>query len=175
MKSWRLWFVGGAYLSVTLFLALADGLLMSPNWDAVGLWGLGGIATIHALLIRRDVFEVDVVRADRLNREAARRLVAKDPQEAIRLQIGRIDIPEATRYPDGGLVDMNNVPVSALCSATGIDETTAQRIVTTRGAIWGFKDLNDLSIQLDLPPQLFDAVSDRLVFLPILGSTEVER
>lgn len=90
----------------------------------------------------------------------------EDPQEAIRLQIGRVDVPEASRYPDGGLIDMNNVPVSALCSATGVDSDTAQRIVANSEAIWGFENLNDLLLQLDLPPQLFDAVSDRLIFLP---------
>jgi DNA uptake protein ComE-like DNA-binding protein len=101
-------------------------------------------------------------------------LADRDPQEAIRLQIGRVDVPEANRYPDGGLIDMNNVPVSALCSATGIDVETAQRIVTTREAIWGFKSLDDLSLQLDLAPQLFDAVSDRLIFLPLLRTAPAD-
>lgn len=168
LKVRRIWWVSGAYLLVTLFLGLADGLALSVNWDAVGLWTLGGLATVHALFLRKDVFEVDIIRSDRLKRQAARRLADADPQEAIRLQIGRVEIPEADRYPDGGLIDMNNVPASALCSATGIDDETARKILSTRKAIWGFRNLNDLSIQLDLAPQLFDAVSDRLIFLPVL-------
>jgi hypothetical protein len=171
LKRRPLWSVSATYLSITLFLALADGLFLSSNWDAVGLWAVGGLATVHALLMRRDVFEVDIVRSDRIKRQTARHLADTDPQEAIRLQIGRIDIPESNRYPDGGLIDMNNVPVPAMCSTTGIDEPTAQRIVATREAIWGFKNLNDLSIQLDLVPQLFDAVSDRLIFLPLMRSS----
>ena len=171
LKSARLWWISGFYLAALLSLAFTEGLTQAADWNTIAQWVLGGIATVHALLLRKDVFEVDVVRSDRLKRQEALRIVAGDPQEAIRLQIGRVDRPEADRFPDGGLIDMNNVPGTAMCVATGIETEIAQRIVETRTILWGFSSLADLCNQLDQIPQMFDPVSGRLIFLPMRASS----
>lgn len=170
LKSSRLWLTSAIYLAAIISLAFSAGLTNSNIWDTIALWVVGGTATIHAFLLRKDVFEVDVVRSDRIKRQEALRLASRDPQEAIRLQIGRVDIPEADRYPDGGLIDMNNVPASAMCAATGIESKVAQQIVTVRSLLWGFSNLPDLCNQLGIAPQIFDAVGSRLVFLPLLSA-----
>lgn len=170
LRDRRLWIASVLYLAALLGLALIGGFAGGLSWDWIAPFCLGGVATVHAFVLRKDVFEVDVVRSDKQKRRQALKLVAQDPQEAIRLSIGRVDIPEADRYPDGGLIDMNNIPSYAMRAATGIDEETADRIVSVRKELWGFESLGDLCMQLDLAPQAFDAVSERLVFLPLLGS-----
>lgn len=171
LRDRRLWIASAVYLAAFFGLAVTAGFLNGLFWDWIAPWCLGGVASVHAFALRKDVFEVDVVRSDKQKRRQALKLVAQDPQEAIRLLIGRVDIPEADRYPDGGLIDMNNIPPDAMHAATGIGEETAELIVSVRKELWGFESLGDLCMQLDLAPQAFDAVSERLVFLPMLGSS----
>lgn len=171
LRDRRLWIASAVYLAAFLGLAVTAGFANGLFWDWIAPLCLGGVATVHAFALRKDVFEVDVVRSDRQKRRQALKLVAQDPQEAVRLLIGRVDIPEANRYPDGGLIDMNNIPSDAMHAATGIDQETAERIVSVRKELWGFESLGDLCMQLDLAPQAFDAVSERLVFLPLLSSS----
>ena len=174
LKSGKLWVVAGAYLAVLLTLAFTEGLTGAAAWNTIAQWVVGGVATVHALSMRKAVFEVDVVRSDIRKRQEALRIVKHDPQEAIRLEIGRVDVPEAERYPDGGLIDMNNVSLEALQATVGLDAETAQRVVDTRSSLWGFTSVADVCNQLDLAPQRLDAVSNRLIFLPMLGSSRVE-
>lgn len=136
LKDRKLWLAAGAYLAVEFFLAYDSGITGGATWNAAALWTLGAIATLHAFIIRKDVFEVDIVRSDQVKRRYALRLVAQDPQEAVRLRIGRVDVPESDRYPDGGLIDMNNVPADALEAATGISAGNADQIVTVREELW---------------------------------------
>jgi hypothetical protein len=138
-------------------------------WSAIviGIGMLGGFA--ETLWLRRSVFVVDVVRTDRRLRRGAIELAKRDPQEALRLQIGRADIDERDRYPDGGVIDLNNLPPDTLCHVTGIDADTAARIASAREQVDGFKSLADLLVLLNLPPHLFDVVEGRLIFLPRFG------
>jgi len=130
-----------------------------------------GVATAHALAVRRDVaIEVDdndlhvAAAKERLRRRGeARKLAASDPALANELGIGRPDLPGP--FDDGGLVDVNHSPVAVLAELPGIDEPTARRIVTTRSELGGFTSLDDMSVTLDLPPHRLDAISDRLLFL----------
>lgn len=146
-------------------------------------WLVGGS---HALAIRRWVFDLprpahaepgDQSIADRQQaalatqseqeraRERARRIADDDPSRALALRIGRVDMPDRA-YPDGGLVDINNVPTDALVAATGLPPEVCARIVDTRTTIGSFQSVAELSITLDLAPHLLDGIADRLIFLP---------
>lgn len=89
----------------------------------------------HALAIRRWTFDIHSIGAvsrliDRqrealdmhserkVARAEARKIVDRDPDLARSLHIGRADLPDRT-FPDGGLVDVNSVPVNSLAEALG--------------------------------------------------------
>jgi len=167
LKSTCLWSISAAYLGIDLLIAYENGVHPNQTWNTIAQWALGAIVSAQAFYLRQSVFEVDVVRSDRQKRIEALRLVASDPQEAIRLQIGRADIPEGERYPDGGLIDLNNLDSAEMHKATGVDLETAKRIEEDRTRLHGFSSLNDLCNMVNIAPQLFDAVSDRVIFLPV--------
>ena len=143
------------------------------------LWLVG---TGHALAIRKWVFDqrppsrtrtlrerqaaaLEAHREQEAVRERAKRIVADDPQLAAELEIGRVD-KRARRFPDGGLVDVNNVDAAALAKATALPAATVDKIVEMRDEVGGFDSAADVVVTLDLPPTSLDAVEDRLVFLP---------
>src|SRR4051794_12867139 len=175
LRSRWLWVSTAAYVTTTVFFFAAvapdnyDGTVAS-DVGAYLILATAALGTLQALLVRHDVFEVDVIRSDRRRRRAARRLAQRDPEQAIRLQIGRTDIDERERYPDGGLIDLNNIPLAAVVASTGVDAATAQRIVDARAKIGGFESTDDLLNLLAIPPHLLDAVEERLIYLPIFGS-----
>lgn len=104
--------------------------------------------------------------SDRLEaRDRARQVVRASPNQAVELRIGRIDLTDRT-FPDGGLIDVNNVPVPALVAELTMLVPYADRLAQARAVTGGFDSVNDLSLTLDLPPDLLDMVDDRLVFLP---------
>ncbi len=148
-----------------------------------GQWLVGGS---HALAIRRWVFDLPPPAhaepghrsiADQQQaalatqnehqraRERARRIAEDNPSRALALRIGRVDMPDRA-YPDGGLVDINNVPADALVAATGLPPEICARIVSTRTTVGPVQSVAELSIALDLPPYLLDGIADRLIFLP---------
>ncbi|HEY6737371.1 MAG TPA: helix-hairpin-helix domain-containing protein [Actinopolymorphaceae bacterium] len=147
-----------------------------------GFVGLG-----HALVIRQWAFDLEPDDEDRpsellarqqaaleLERErararaAARALADEDPVQACLLRIGRIDLPERT-FPDGGLIDVNNVPAPALAKALDISFELAHRIVAARDRAGGFTSVDELSVLAELPPNLLYANTDQLIFLPRRG------
>ena len=128
-------------------------------------------ATIQSFLIRdqvvrgrssHDVVVESVVEARR-QREASRRILDRDPLLARELLIGRPDLDR--RFDDGGLVDVNHVPVEVLVTLPGIDRSLAETIVDVRDGIGGFTCVDDLSVTLHLQPQMLDAASARMVFV----------
>ncbi|MGY1439786.1 helix-hairpin-helix domain-containing protein [Streptomyces reniochalinae] len=98
-------------------------------------------------------------------REAARALAASDPRQALELRIGRVDLGDRP-FPDGGLVDVNNVPETALAEALHLPAPRAAEVARARGQLGGFSSVAELSVTTDLPPRHLDAVADRLIFLP---------
>jgi hypothetical protein len=150
---------------MVIFHAASSSALASDITAAV----VGGAATAVALVVRKRVFEVDAVIAARQQRKAALGIVAQDPAEAIRLRIGRADIPDDQRYPDGGLIDVNNIPSSVIGAFLGTDPETTMQLVDIRREIWGFDSLADLCGVLDISPKYFDPLDRRLVFLPYLA------
>ena len=163
-------------LGATLYLltAAAGG----QNWQAaLGttlMLIVAGLGTIDAFWVRQQLDPSPVIRlsgqesaiawatARMRLRDEARQLLEVNPRLADELHIGRPDLPH--RFDDGGLVDANRASAAALATAPGIDASLAERIVTTRGSIRGFESLEDLSIALDIPPQVLDSARDFLVF-----------
>lgn len=103
--------------------------------------------------------------AARERRSEARRVVANDPMLARDLKIGRPDLPR--EYDDGGLVDLNNAPSSALVSACGLTEEAAGRIVAQRQSLpGGFSSIQEalvFSEQSDVDSRV---LQERGVLLP---------
>ena len=63
--------------------------------------------------------------------------------QACQLRIGRVDLPERI-FPDGGLIDVNNVPAPALAKALDISFELAHRIVAARDRAGGFTSVDEL-------------------------------
>jgi hypothetical protein len=129
-----------------------------------------GVATAHAFALRPELMagltpqQVALAHANsRLRfRWMARRLFVADPALADELRIGRPDLPR--RFDDGGLVDVNHAPVSALSATPGISGELAEQISLVRDGIGGFDSLDDLSLTLGLAPQSLDRAAEFLVF-----------
>ncbi|GAB3421134.1 hypothetical protein GCM10027569_50160 [Flindersiella endophytica] len=100
---------------------------------------------------------------ERQARDFARNLAANDPQLAHQLRIGRVDIPHR-EFPDGGLIDVNNVPGEALAAATGLPSHIASQMAAAAQQADGFGSLPELCALTQLPPQTFDHLADRLYF-----------
>ncbi len=132
---------------------------------------LVALSTVQALMIRRSLFfenesddrSVAIARARIRRRQQALRIVAKDPTLARELRIGRPDRSPA--YDDGGLVDVNHVPVHVLCTIEGIGPELAAAIVDARESIRRFSSREDLEAALALDPYTLNGASDLLVFL----------
>jgi hypothetical protein len=101
-------------------------------------------------------------KAELERRREAREILSADPQLARQLCIGRPDLPR--RFKDGGLVDANHAPATALAMLPGIGASLANGIVTTRGSVGGFSDLTDMSMTLGVAPQTLDEAAEFLVF-----------
>lgn len=173
--------------SVPLYL-VAMVLVLGLDPDKGGsqevLFGLGmtanmGIGFIHAVGIRSWVFADVLVKPDLLRRrqaqavanlreqakarEAARRFAADQPVEARRLFIGRPDVP-GRQYPDGGLVDVNQVSAAVLAKHLSISTGCARRIIAVRDRVGGFSSYEDLLLLTDLDPRELDLVAELMLF-----------
>ena len=96
-------------------------------------------------------------------RKKALHIVQTDPQLARELRIGRPDLNP--RFDDGGLVDVNHVPVAILTRLSGVDEALARHIVDVRDGIGGFASVDDLSVTLGLDPHRLDIDAGRMLFI----------
>ncbi|MEU8266245.1 helix-hairpin-helix domain-containing protein [Sphaerisporangium sp. NPDC049002] len=163
---------------LTLVVAVVtDGPGPSPAWLVLaamlgsgGSW-LGG--TIQSLIIRKQVFDrsespndhaVAHAQHRRELRQQARDLVERDPALARELRIGRPDLPR--QYDDGGLVDMNHAPAEVIASLPGMTTELARRVVEARAGVGGFISAEDVSIAVDLPPQITADLVELTIYLP---------
>ena len=129
------------------------------------------VGTAHAFVIRGRVFpepsphdlEMAAAKARIQARDRSRQLLTANPTLAAELGIGRPDLNR--RFDDGGLVDVNHVPLGILSQVPGFDEAMALRIGTVREDIGGFTSIEDLSVTLGIPPQALDEAADHLVFV----------
>lgn len=149
-------------------------------WHALtgvgALVALACVATAHAFAVRRptgltaaltgmgprDPVTLGRSRVER--RDHARRIARDDPVLADELRIGR---PDLRRYfDDGGLVDLNHVPVGVLASIPDVGPALAAEIVTARDNLGAFDSVDDLCTLLDLSPRLVDRLRDIVICRP---------
>jgi hypothetical protein len=100
---------------------------------------------------------------DRMARRVdALRLAQDKPALARELRIGRPDL--ARDYDDGGLVDVNHVPGSALATFLGFTATEAAAVLAARDRLGRFSSADELCVYAELPPGRIDEVRDRMFF-----------
>ncbi|NKQ58096.1 helix-hairpin-helix domain-containing protein [Amycolatopsis sp. K13G38] len=100
--------------------------------------------------------------AARARRAEARKLAANDPLLARELRIGR---PDLTRdYDDGGLVDLNNAPASAIAEVCGVPGEVADAIVAARAGS-AFSNIDELFVLAEVPVEQWDRIRDRAVLI----------
>ena len=127
---------------------------------------------VHAFLLRRRVFAPPPMQpamaaalTARQRREEARAIAARDAALARELRIGR---PDLTRqFDDGGLVDVNHVPVRVLVDRLALSPAQAAQVVEARERLGGFAGPEELIAFTDLSPEAVDDLRAHLVFLAV--------
>jgi helix-hairpin-helix protein len=184
LRTVQMWLVAAFYTIVWLAVGPAGVLVQNPdvNEAVQGFSQLGLVvaATTHAFVLRERVFPtpgppaitgdpvVAAALAARQRREQARAITTRDPALARELRIGRPDLPR--QFDDGGLVDVNQVPVQVLVDRLGLSQAEAERVVETRDRLGRFTNPAELAVYAELPEATVEAVRDRLLFLG--GGTE---
>ena len=159
---------------VAAFVLIGSSTTDTQWQTTVGAWLMAGVAvgsTVQSFVIREQLVAgrpghdvvVGEARQSLRQRDASRRIVDHDPVLARELLIGRPDLPR--RFDDGGLVDVNHVPVDLLATLPGLDRAVAELIVDVRDGIGGFESLDDLSVTLHLPPHSLDGAAGRMIFI----------
>ena len=88
--------------------------------------------------------------------------VATNPALARDLKIGRPDLP--CEYDDGGLVDVNHVPVGVLSSALGLTPIEARDVLAARDKLGRFVSAEELCEYTQLSPDRVDELRDLMIF-----------
>jgi hypothetical protein len=171
----RMWAVTAAYTVV--WLAVIVGGFSDSDVGGI-VAGTGAIAlmaggTIHAFLLRGRVFTpapaaqpaIAAALAARRRREEARAIATGDVALARELRIGRPDLPR--QFDDGGLVDVNNVPVQVLVDRLDLSPAQAGEVVEARERLGGFAGPEELIGFSELSEATVNALRDRLLFLRV--------
>ena len=66
---------------------------------------------------------------------------------------------------DGGLIDVNTVPVEVIALLPGMTAAMAERVVPVRDARGPYGSAEELSVFADLPPAVTDLLAGYLLFL----------
>ncbi|GAA2497294.1 ComEA family DNA-binding protein [Streptomyces longisporus] len=106
---------------------------------------------------------VEAAMERRARRAEARCILERDPALARELGIGRPDLPR--RFDDGGLVDVNHVPLAVLLDLPGFTRELAERVIQVRNQQGLFTYLEELSVYAELPASLIDELAERFVLL----------
>ena len=169
MYLWTLALVAAGICIAVLAAALAPspGNHYQPIGALLGLAGLFSSIWVgwYAHAVPWSNVPLDEARAALRDRERARSIVAKNPTLADELKIGRPDL--AREFNDGGLVDVNHVPLSVLSALPGVTVEIADKIVTFRSDVGGFDSCADMEVVLQLSPYQLDQTRDRLLFRKI--------
>jgi hypothetical protein len=180
----RDWWVFTGYLAASSVLLGGVGETANSTSDVVGGYALAliGVASVHAFVAFHRLqdappglrgalpaaswqpnAEAVLAAGGRIQRrKEARELARADPELARELRIGRPDLPRD--YDDGGLIDVNHVPVSTLASAFELTQDEAEALATARSHLGRFSSPEELSIYSRLPPDRIDAVRDLMFF-----------
>lgn len=169
----RDWAIAAGYGAATVV-----GVIWAENTASIGAEAIIAImtgASIHAFytLSQLDRFGRTAARQDtaianavaaREHRMQARRILAADPILARDLRIGRPDRPRD--YDDGGLVDVNNAPASALTGTLGLTETEASQLIAAREGLGLLLNVDDLTVYASIDPRRVHTLHDLIVFGP---------
>lgn len=177
------WGVFAAYLAAVVVEFVLDSTIGYTNTGSAiagaGIAVLMGFAAVHAFISFRpatreftDAARFSSTSANQVAlasaqarmhlRKEARELVRSNPILARELRIGRPDVPR--QYDDGGLVDVNHVPVGILTSVLELTPQEATAIVEARTQIGRFSSPEELSAYAQLAPDRVDALRDLLWF-----------
>jgi DNA uptake protein ComE-like DNA-binding protein len=158
----------GTVLMIALLaaaLAPSPGQPYRPIGAVAGFAGLvvfGWIALYAAKMPIRDSV-ADRASYELHRRQAARNLLLTRPTLAVELGIGR---PELGRgYDDGGLIDVNHVPLSVFSALPGMNPGLPERVMSVRDKINGFDSYDDLLNFVGLSPETLEPWSDRFIFI----------
>jgi DNA uptake protein ComE-like DNA-binding protein len=169
----RDWAIAAGYGAATVV-----GVIWAANTASIGAEATIAIVTgasIHAFYTlshldrpgrtaaRQDTAIASAVAA-RDHRMQARRILAADPILARDLRIGRPDRPRD--YDDGGLVDVNHAPSSALTGTLGLTETEAAQLIAAREKLGLLLDVDDLTVYASIDPRRVHTLHDLIVFGP---------
>ena len=181
----RDWAVFAGYLAATVAIIIALGATKedtAPN-DAVGLFivALAGCAAAHAAVLfrpsrgvragaapgslstrQRNQAAVAAAKDKLERRKEARHLLATNPALARDLRIGRPDLPRD--YDDGGLVDVNHVPVGVFSSGLGLTPIEARDVVAARDKLGRFVSAEEVCEYTQLSPDRADELRDLMIF-----------
>jgi hypothetical protein len=180
----RDWAVAAAYFAVVaaLLVLAPSGGHKGGHTDLVGggLILLMGVAAVHALVAFRPQAGTlsagsvpalsapsnqDALAAARermQHRDQARKLARAKPDLARELRIGRPDLPR--EYDDGGLVDVNHVPIETIASSLGLLPQESAAVAAARTKLGRFASTEELSVYAQLPPDRLDEVRDLIWF-----------
>jgi DNA uptake protein ComE-like DNA-binding protein len=178
LRSWRLGAAATVYLAIAVVIcAWSQGPNASPP-DAALTIGFGVnmlLGTVHAAFVQRRLFRtapaaptdpaMAAAIARRQRRQQARQLLTDDPALAAELCIGRPDLPR--QFDDGGLIDVNRVPVPVLAWLPGVGPDHAQQIADARERGSGLSCVEDLIVYADMPAEAAESLRDLLVFRPL--------
>lgn len=182
LRSVLLWLAQPIYLALFVVGLVTAGSEDGTAEDAVFITTVLTLMIVgmgHALAIRRKVFSPQApvqepvqdslllaekeARHRRELRERAADLASRDPAVALEMRIGRPDLERS--YDDGGLIDVNNAPASALAGIPGITPELAARIVRVREDTGGFVSAEEVSVMADLPPALTSHIAEYGIFM----------
>lgn len=172
----RSWILTGVALLAFAIFAMAVTETQGEANDIGGMllvfsWILSG-ATSFALrhpyarrMALRDVYDDRIIKAELVDEERRELLsmAAVDPALAVRLGVGRPDLPNSRH---GHLVDVNHASADAIADLPGVGYDLAAEIVSLRDELGCFSSIEDLGALMTLHPRVVDAMRTRAVALP---------
>jgi DNA uptake protein ComE-like DNA-binding protein len=170
-RSWMAW--GSLWTAISL----AGWILSTTSKHDNGIGGLclivgwvGAIATSFSIRgsyerqMSSPLLQATEAGQQRLqDRQRALALARQNPVLAREIGVGR---PDQTGAVDSGLVDVNNVSVTALLKLPGVTGEIATEIIETREKVNGFSTLEDMGETLDLDGGVIERLRGEVVFLP---------
>jgi DNA uptake protein ComE-like DNA-binding protein len=180
----RDWAVFAGYLAATVAMVVALGAAGSNDAATTGVGGLiialAGCAAVHAAVLfrpsrgvpqlsgaslstrQRNQAAVAAAKDKLERRKEARHLVATNAALARDLKVGRPDLPR--EYDDGGLVDVNHVPVGVFSSGLGLTPIEARDVLAARDKLGRFVSAEELCEYTQLSPDRVDELRDLMIF-----------
>ncbi|THV39704.1 hypothetical protein [Glycomyces buryatensis] len=97
-------------------------------------------------------------------RDKGRQTIEKDPMLAKRIGIGRPDLPRDIE--DGGLIDLNHVPVEILRDLPGFTDATAKQVHDRVEHVGPYQDFNEVIVEIGIPTGFERVLREYVVLIP---------